>query len=81
LPQYTPPGPYFPLPYELVPRQPIAWQATPTGQSPASEREAVVLAELLKAYEAACAEGKTVEAKKFARAALIIEPTCFRKKR
>lgn len=40
-----------------------------------------VLDELCQAYEEACAEGKTKEAAKFARAALSIDPTCFTRKR
>jgi hypothetical protein len=40
-----------------------------------------VVAELIRAYEAACAEGQTEEAEKLARAALLLDPTCFSKKR
>jgi type II secretory pathway component GspD/PulD (secretin) len=43
-------------------------------------RQAKVLAELLKAYDEACADGKADEAEKFAKAALAIDPTCFRRK-
>lgn len=39
------------------------------------------LTELLAAYEAACAEGRTAEAERLARVALILDPTCFRKVR
>jgi len=46
----------------------------------ASPRQAKVLAELLKAYDEACAEGRADEAEKFARAALGIDPTCFHRK-
>jgi type II secretory pathway component GspD/PulD (secretin) len=38
------------------------------------------LAELLKAYDAACAAGHKDEAAKFAQAALILDPTCFASK-
>jgi hypothetical protein len=54
-----------------------------TYTTPLSEsmpRQADVLARLLKAYDEACAEGKTAEAKKYAKAALLIDPTCFSKK-
>jgi type II secretory pathway component GspD/PulD (secretin) len=40
-------------------------------------RQAKVLAEVLQAYDAACAEGRGEEAEKLARAALILDPTCF----
>ncbi len=40
-------------------------------------RQAKALAELLQAYDAACAEGRGDEAEKLARAALILDPTCF----
>jgi hypothetical protein len=45
-----------------------------------SSRQAKVLAELLRAYDAACAEGRGEEAEKLARAALILDPMCFRRK-
>jgi hypothetical protein len=41
----------------------------------------VVLVELLNAYDRACAEGDAESAKKLARAALELDPTCFGKKR
>ena len=43
-------------------------------------REAHVVSELLQAYDAACAEGHPGEAKRYADAALAIDPTCFRRK-
>jgi type II secretory pathway component GspD/PulD (secretin) len=39
------------------------------------------LAELLKAYDAACAEGHAAEATRLAQAALILDPTCFARKK
>ncbi|MBV9123032.1 MAG: hypothetical protein JO112_06730 [Planctomycetes bacterium] len=39
--------------------------------------QAGVLAELLKAYDDACAAGHSREARKYARAALMIDPLCF----
>jgi hypothetical protein len=45
-----------------------------------SSRQAKVLAELLRAYDAACTEGCGEEAEKLARAALILDPMCFRRK-
>jgi type II secretory pathway component GspD/PulD (secretin) len=56
--------------------------ATPASEKVAPEpagRQEKVVAELLRAYQAACAEGKSDEARKYARAALAIDPTCFRK--
>ncbi len=44
-------------------------------------RQEKVIAELLKAYDAACAEGRADEAEKLARAALVLDPTCFGKAR
>ena len=35
----------------------------------------------LREYDAACAAGNVTEADKLARAALILEPTCFHRKR
>jgi hypothetical protein len=40
-------------------------------------RQVNVLAELLQAYDSACTEGRGDEAEKLARAALILDPTCF----
>jgi type II secretory pathway component GspD/PulD (secretin) len=42
-------------------------------------RKDKVVAGLLKAYEEACAEGRHDEAKKYAEAALSIDPACFRR--
>jgi type II secretory pathway component GspD/PulD (secretin) len=53
--------------------------ATPRDRGP-SQRQAKVLAELLKAYDEACTEGRSDEAEKLARAALAVDPTCFRKR-
>ena len=39
------------------------------------------LAEVLKAYEAACAAGRAEEAERLARAALVLDPACFSKSR
>jgi hypothetical protein len=39
------------------------------------------LAELLSAYDAACAAGRADEADRLARAALSLDPTCFRNRR
>jgi type II secretory pathway component GspD/PulD (secretin) len=44
-----------------------------------TSRQDKVVADLLKAYQAACTEGRSAEARKYARAALAIDPTCFRK--
>jgi type II secretory pathway component GspD/PulD (secretin) len=46
-----------------------------------STAQAKVLRELLEAYDAACAEGRLGEAEKLATAALILDPTCFHRKR
>jgi hypothetical protein len=54
------------------------WQA---AASDPSARQAKVVAELLRAYDTACDEGRADEADKFARAALILDPTCFHGKR
>ncbi len=43
-------------------------------------RQSKVLAELLKAYDEACADCHEAEAEKFAKAALLIDPACFRRK-
>jgi len=52
---------------------------TPQGHG-SSPRQTRVLGEVLRAYEEACAEGRTDEAEKLARAALAVDPTCFRKR-
>jgi type II secretory pathway component GspD/PulD (secretin) len=44
-------------------------------------RQEKVVSDLLKAYDEACDEGRKAEAKKLARAALAIDPTCFRGRR
>jgi general secretion pathway protein D len=48
---------------------------------PPACRQGKALAELLKAYDEACAAGHKDEAAKFAQAALILDPTCFAKGR
>jgi len=53
-----------------------AEESEPRTDAPAS-RQAKVLAELLQAYDEACAAGEKKEAARFARAALTIDPTCF----
>ena len=59
-------------------------QATPivswAKQDGSTARQTKVLAELLTAYDEACAEGDCDQAEKFARAALTLDPTCFRRK-
>ena len=40
-------------------------------------RQAKAVAELVKAYEEACAAGHVEEAEKFAKAALTLDPMCF----
>jgi len=65
---------------------PVAVESAPataqdTKRTEPSSRQAAVLAELLRAYDAACTEGRGDEAEKFARAALILDPTCFRRNR
>jgi Flp pilus assembly secretin CpaC len=59
------------------------WRAVsrtePVAEEPLS-RQAKVLAELLRAYDAACTEGRSAEAEKLAHAALILDPTCFHRK-
>jgi type II secretory pathway component GspD/PulD (secretin) len=46
-----------------------------------SHGQAKAIAVLLKAYDEACAAGRTQEAAKLARAALILDPTCFARSR
>jgi type II secretory pathway component GspD/PulD (secretin) len=43
--------------------------------------QAKAITELLKAYDEACAAGRTQEAAKLAQAALVLDPTCFAKSR
>jgi hypothetical protein len=57
---------------------PYCHEAEATCASQAHQSAA--LAELLKAYDEACAAGRTAEAKKIARAALTLDPTCFRRR-
>ncbi len=49
--------------------------------APAPRAESKVMAELLKAYDAACAAGHKDEAAKLAQAALVLDPTCFARSR
>lgn len=51
------------------------------ANEPLLNRKARVLAELLRAYDEACAAGQGEEAARFAQAALTIDPTCFRGRR
>jgi hypothetical protein len=46
-----------------------------------AEPTAKIVADLLHAYDTACAGGRGEEADKLARAALILDPTCFHRKR
>jgi general secretion pathway protein D len=59
---------------ESEPRPPTSAVAPP-------DRPTKALAELLKAYDEACAAGQTKQAAKFAQAALILDPTCFARPR
>jgi type II secretory pathway component GspD/PulD (secretin) len=52
-----------------------------TRTAPPARRPSKALAELLSAYDEACADGRSDEAAKFAQAALILDPTCFARKR
>jgi ribosomal protein S27E len=52
---------------------------TPVNEPTTGQAKALV--ELLRAYDAACDEGRVEEADKLARAALILDPTCFHGKR
>jgi type II secretory pathway component GspD/PulD (secretin) len=56
-------------------------QAGAVKCSQVSGRKARAVAELLRAYDEACAAGRPGEAAKLAQAALSIEPTCFHGKR
>jgi type II secretory pathway component GspD/PulD (secretin) len=68
-----------PVEYRSVP--PVyEGQETPAKKAK-SMRQDKVMADLLRAYDEACTEGRNAEAKKLARAALIIDPTCFRRNR
>ena len=57
---------------------PVEYSNTPPQLKPS--RTDRVLNELRRAYEEACAEGKTKEAAKIARTALTLDPTCFSSK-
>ncbi len=54
-------------------------QEEPVKLTPEQQRQATVVTGLLKAYDQACAAGHAAEARKYARAALAIDPTCFKR--
>ncbi len=58
----------------------VCTMALPTTHDEPAPKVTKVLDELLQAYDAACAACRTEEADKLARAALILDPTCFRRK-
>ncbi len=61
---------------------PLPGQAPePAAQEPSAKPYARIVAKLLKAYDRACEEGQTEEAKKLAKALLSLDPTCFHGKR
>jgi len=60
----------------LIVQQPQALR----NHAKAPGRPANILAELLRAYDEACAAGRTDEAERLARAALIFDPTCFQRR-
>jgi type II secretory pathway component GspD/PulD (secretin) len=67
---------------EVKPVAAVVYQPQSAPRALATEiekpaRQVNVLAELLQAYDSACAEGRGDEAEKLARAALILDPTCF----
>jgi Bacterial type II and III secretion system protein len=64
----------------IAPAASIQRATEPAPMKSSAERSSAALAELLKAYEQACAAGNTTEAKKFATAALLLDPTCFNRK-
>jgi len=77
-----------PRPCAAFPQPPLAHPGNPSvgeeQEAPPpceslSVQRAKAVAELLRAYEAACAAGQAAEAKKIARAALALDPMCFRK--
>ncbi len=72
------------VPEEEEPRQTgIRRECTEECEPPtvaAPSRQAKVVAELLTAYDEACAAGQKKEAARFARAALTIDPACFAKR-
>jgi type II secretory pathway component GspD/PulD (secretin) len=49
--------------------------------APPTHGQGKVIAELLRAYDEACASGHKEEAARFAQAALILDPTCFARSR
>jgi Bacterial type II and III secretion system protein len=64
---------------QVVPLADQPWEAPVAPE--ASSRQAKVLADILRAYDAACEEGRGDEAEKLACAALVLDPTCFHRKR
>jgi type II secretory pathway component GspD/PulD (secretin) len=63
----------------VTPRIMAAAAARPASKSMCAPGGQVnLVGELLKAYDAACAAGRTEEAERLARAALILNPECFR---
>jgi hypothetical protein len=58
---------------------PVAYPASVPDPKPISRKDRV-LNEVRRAYEEACAEGKTKEAAKLAKTALTLDPTCFSSK-
>jgi hypothetical protein len=82
------PAGWNPRPCVACPQPPLAHPGNPSvgeeQEAPPpceslSVQRAKAVAELLRAYEAACAAGQAAEAKKIARAALALDPMCFRK--
>ncbi len=57
----------------------VASEATASTESATQSRPEKMVAELLRACEAACAAGRHEEAGRYAQAALAIDPTCLRK--
>jgi type II secretory pathway component GspD/PulD (secretin) len=58
--------------------------AAPRQQAPcakSTDQQGNVVDAILRAYDQACATGHTEEAERLARAALILNPTCFRERR
>jgi hypothetical protein len=74
LPQYFPPTPVLPVVRELAVTEPVL------SKEGIKAEENARLAKVLAKYEKACADGRTDDAKRFARQALKIDPTCFAKK-
>jgi hypothetical protein len=67
---------------QVVPRgEPLRVQFVPPAATEPLSRQAKVLADILRAYEAACDEGRGEESEKLARAALVLDPACFHRKR